>query len=101
MNMSKKKSNEIASYGYMRFEILGALVNATFLLAICFSIALEALQRFFTIHDSSSQLETNVDLLIYIGAAGLGMNLIGMCIFSDGHGHRFVYLILYLFIIKC
>ncbi|RDB28767.1 Zinc/cadmium resistance protein [Hypsizygus marmoreus] len=36
------------SYGWHRAEILAALVNGVFLLALCFSISLEALQRFFT-----------------------------------------------------
>ena len=35
------------SYGWHRAEILAALVNGVFLLALCFSICLEAIQRFF------------------------------------------------------
>ena len=36
------------SYGWHRAEILAALVNGVFLLALCFSITLEALERFFS-----------------------------------------------------
>ena len=36
------------SYGWHRAEILAALVNGVFLLALCFTITLEALQRFFS-----------------------------------------------------
>lgn len=36
------------SYGWHRAEILAALVNGVFLLALCFSISLEAIGRFFT-----------------------------------------------------
>jgi len=35
------------SYGWQRAEILGALINGVFLLALCLSIFLEAIQRFF------------------------------------------------------
>jgi zinc transporter 1 len=35
------------SYGWHRAEILAALVNGVFLLALCFSIFLEAIERFF------------------------------------------------------
>src|SRR5208282_1762944 len=35
------------SYGWQRAEILGALINGVFLLALCLSIFLEAVQRFF------------------------------------------------------
>lgn len=34
------------SYGWQRAEVLGALINAVFLLALCFSIGLEAVARF-------------------------------------------------------
>lgn len=40
------KSN---TYGWQRAEILGALVNGVFLLALCFTIIIEAIQRFFEI----------------------------------------------------
>ena len=36
------------SYGWHRAEILAALINGVFLLALCFSIFLEAIGRFFT-----------------------------------------------------
>ena len=36
------------SYGWHRAEILAALVNGVFLLALCFSIFLEAMERFFS-----------------------------------------------------
>ncbi|KAJ3068376.1 hypothetical protein HDU98_008446 [Podochytrium sp. JEL0797] len=39
-----RKSN--LSFGYQRAEILGAFANAVFLLALCFTIIIEAIQRF-------------------------------------------------------
>ena len=34
------------SYGWQRAEVLGALINGVFLLALCFSIGMEAIARF-------------------------------------------------------
>lgn len=47
--LSQKSANDSRySYGWHRAEILAALVNGVFLLALCFSIAMEALERFFS-----------------------------------------------------
>lgn len=45
------------SYGWHRAEILAALVNGVFLLALCFSISLEALERFFSTPGNCSLLQ--------------------------------------------
>merc|ERR1719244_2477695 len=34
------------TFGWARAEVVGALVNAVFLVALCFSITVEALKRF-------------------------------------------------------
>ena len=42
------------TFGWARAEVLGALVNAAFLVALCFSITVESLKRFYDpedIHD--------------------------------------------------
>src|SRR5260370_2972227 len=44
------------SYGWHRAEILAALVNGVFLLALCLTITLEALERFFSTPGASSLL---------------------------------------------
>ena len=36
---------EMYTYGYARAEVLGALVNAVFLVALCFSIFIESMKR--------------------------------------------------------
>ena len=33
------------TFGWVRMEVLGALINAVFLIALCFSIIVEALTR--------------------------------------------------------
>ncbi|KAK9468172.1 hypothetical protein V1512DRAFT_203626 [Lipomyces arxii] len=77
---SKVASSEY-SYGWQRAEILGALVNGVFLLALCLTIFLEALQRFF-----EPQIITNPQLIFIVGCAGLCSNLIGLVLFHE-HGH--------------
>ncbi|TFK41085.1 cation efflux protein [Crucibulum laeve] len=75
------------SYGWHRAEILAALVNGVFLLALCFSISLEALERFFTTPDIS-----NPKLIVIVGSLGLASNIVGLFLFHEhghahGHGH--------------
>ncbi|OLL22740.1 Zinc homeostasis factor 1 [Neolecta irregularis DAH-3] len=80
---SRKASSEY-SYGWQRAEILGALINGVFLLALCLSIFLEAVQRFFEPQEIS-----NPKLVLIVGCAGLASNLIGLVLFHEhGHGHQ-------------
>ncbi|KDR85068.1 hypothetical protein GALMADRAFT_233675 [Galerina marginata CBS 339.88] len=69
------------SYGWHRAEILAALVNGVFLLALCFSISLEAIGRFFTTPDIS-----NPKLVVIVGSFGLASNIVGLFLFHE-HGH--------------
>ena len=62
---------------------MGALVNAVFLFALCFSISVESLKRFLVIE----RIE-NPGMILIVGGVGLAINLAGMCLFGDvGHGH--------------
>lgn len=69
------------TYGWQRAEILGALVNAVFLLALCFTIVIEAIQRFF-----SPQEISQPKLVLVVGIAGLLSNGVGLLLFHE-HGH--------------
>ncbi|KAF9453744.1 cation efflux protein [Macrolepiota fuliginosa MF-IS2] len=69
------------SYGWHRAEILAALVNGVFLLALCFSISLEALERFFETPEIS-----NPRLVVVVGSLGLASNIVGLFLFHE-HGH--------------
>ncbi|KAK0528107.1 Zinc resistance conferring protein [Tilletia horrida] len=69
------------SYGWQRAEILGALVNGVFLLALCFSIFMEAIERFVNINEVK-----NPKLVIFVGSLGLASNIVGLFLFHD-HGH--------------
>ncbi|CAI4048783.1 Zn(2+) transporter ZRC1 SKDI_13G3740 [Saccharomyces kudriavzevii IFO 1802] len=69
------------TYGWKRAEILGALINAVFLIALCFSIMIEALQRLI-----EPQEIQNPRLVLYVGIAGLISNILGLFLFHD-HGN--------------
>ena len=44
--MSNKASTLSHTFGFARMEIIGALINSTYLLATCISIVFEAVERF-------------------------------------------------------
>ncbi|KAF4605285.1 hypothetical protein EYR40_004069 [Pleurotus pulmonarius] len=69
------------SYGWHRAEILAALINGVFLLALCFSISLEAIERFFSTPEIS-----NPRLVVIVGSLGLASNIVGLFLFHE-HGH--------------
>ena len=65
--------------------ISGALINAVFLVALCFSISVESFKRFYESEDIH-----NPKLILVVGALGLLVNLLGLCLFAEhggGHGH--------------
>uniref|UniRef100_A0A8P4KKM3 Solute carrier family 30 member 1 n=1 Tax=Dicentrarchus labrax TaxID=13489 RepID=A0A8P4KKM3_DICLA len=74
------------TFGWIRAEVMGALVNAVFLTALCFTIVLEAVERFTEPHEIESP-----QVVAGVGAAGLLINLLGLCLFhghaGGGHGH--------------
>ncbi|THH04162.1 hypothetical protein EW145_g5728 [Phellinidium pouzarii] len=71
------------SYGWHRAEILAALVNGVFLLALCFSIFMEAIERFFSTPEIS-----NPEFVVIVGSLGLASNLLGLFLFHEhNHGH--------------
>ncbi|RKP31422.1 hypothetical protein METBISCDRAFT_22446 [Metschnikowia bicuspidata] len=69
------------TYGWQRAEIIGALINAVFLLALCFTIVIEAIQRFFIAPEVS-----NPKLILIVATAGLLSNGVGLVLFHE-HGH--------------
>lgn len=62
-----------------RAEILGAFFNAVFLIALCFSIVLEALTRFLDPPDID-----NPQLILVVGVAGLLSNFVGFLVLHSG-----------------
>lgn len=84
---SRTQATSKNTFGWIRAEVMGALVNAVFLTALCFTIILEAVERFTEPHEIESP-----QVVIGVGAAGLLVNLLGLCMFhghsgGGGHGH--------------
>ncbi|XP_017311850.1 zinc transporter 1a [Ictalurus punctatus] len=77
----RTQSTKKNTFGWIRAEVMGALVNAVFLTALCFTIVLEAIERFTEPHEIESPF-----VVIAVGAAGLVVNLLGLCLFH-GHAH--------------
>lgn len=71
------------TFGWQRAEVLGALINAVFLIALCFSILVESLKRLIEVESIH-----NPTLVLIVGGAGLLINVIGLAMFHQhGHGH--------------
>lgn len=71
------------TYGWQRAEILGALINGVFLVALCFSIVVQTIERFLVPADIDKPV-----LILCVGGAGLVVNLLGLLLFHEhGHGH--------------
>ncbi|KAM0712530.1 hypothetical protein Q7P37_011627 [Cladosporium fusiforme] len=80
---NSKPSSNMYTYGWQRAETLGALVNGVFLVALCVSIFLEAIQRFVEPQEVSQP-----KLILIVGSMGLASNIAGLFLFHDhGHGH--------------
>ncbi|KAJ7351109.1 hypothetical protein OS493_036444 [Desmophyllum pertusum] len=81
----RSQRTERNTFGWQRAEVLGALVNAVFLIALCFSILVESLKRIV-----EPELIHNPILVLIVGVAGLLVNVIGLFLFhghSHGHSH--------------
>ncbi|GAB0493760.1 hypothetical protein MMPV_005045 [Pyropia vietnamensis] len=75
------------TYGLQRAELLGALANSVFLLALCFTIVLDAVKRLL-----EPAPIRHPQVVLAVGLVGLLINGGGLFIFmdysaSDGHGH--------------
>lgn len=83
VRMSPKKWSK-NTFGWARAEVLGALINAVFLVALCFSILIESFKRF-----ADPEKLHNPILVFWVGVVGLIVNIIGLFLFHEhsGHGH--------------
>lgn len=86
IQLSRKVASTHKSYGWIRAEVIGGLINGVFLIAVCFFILLEAIQRFIEPPEIKDPM-----MIIIVGSAGLAMNVIGLIMFAShrsmSHGH--------------
>jgi zinc transporter 1 len=76
IKLARSPSSSANSYGWQRAEILGALINGVFLVALCMSIALEALGRVISPPEIS-----NPKIIVIVGSLGLLSNTVGLFLF--------------------
>jgi len=82
VSVSAKKWDR-STFGFARAEVLGAFANGIFLLGLCFSIVLKAIEKFF--HPETIE---EPEYVFWTALVGLIINLVGMAIFSGAHhGH--------------
>ena len=58
-------------FEYRDSQVVGALVNAVFLVALCFSIFVDAMKRFLEMEEIRSP-----KLILVVGSVGLTINLV-------------------------
>ncbi|XP_014677707.1 PREDICTED: cobalt uptake protein COT1-like, partial [Priapulus caudatus] len=76
------RSNRGSSvYEMYRMETVGALINAVFLISLCFLIFLEAMKRFLL----EDEHIDNPQLILIVGSIGLFLNIIGLFLFHGGN----------------
>ncbi|XP_064163927.1 zinc transporter 10 [Anguilla rostrata] len=85
--LSRRAGSGRCTYGLARAEVVGALANAVFLAALCFSISMEAMKRL-----ARPEAIADPFLVLIVGALGLAVNIVGLFIFQDcsscGRGGR-------------
>ena len=78
--LARRGRSKNNTYGWARAEVVGALINAVFLVALSFTIFVEAVERL-----AMREAIEDAHLLLYVGGAGLAINLLGLCLFHN-HG---------------
>jgi len=81
------------TYGFLRSEIIGGLINSVFLLSTCLYLTLEVIHKFIDLSENSGlnpTLQTDINMVLIVGGIGLLINLVGLVLFHNfmhGHGH--------------
>ncbi|XP_064604759.1 zinc transporter 7-like [Liolophura sinensis] len=79
--ISRWRSTEHYSYGFVRAEIIAGFVNGLFLVFIAFFIFSEAVER------AVEPPEVKHERLFVVSVMGFVVNLVGIFAFQHGHGH--------------
>ncbi|XP_077464113.1 zinc transporter 7 [Stigmatopora argus] len=82
--VSRWRSNDSFSYGYVRAEVIGGFVNGLFLVFTAFFIFSEGVER------ALEPPDVHHERLLPVSVAGLAVNLVGIFVFQhggSGHGH--------------
>ncbi len=79
--LARRPATREKTYGYLRLEILAALVNGTALFVISGGIVWEAVRRL------GQPPDVRPGILFGVAVAGLIANLVAMRILHEGHDH--------------
>ena len=87
--MATLPSTRRFTFGFVNMEVVGALVNSTFLLSTCLQITLEAATRLdpSVLNETAEVLGTRGTELLIVAVVGLVINIAGLFIFGHGHSH--------------
>jgi zinc transporter 1 len=88
IKLSSKDKTPHATYGWLRSEIIGGLVNSVFLLALAFNIFIEATEKIFDIDEIKDKLDKGIDEVFIVGWVGLIANVLSLAIVHMGHEHH-------------
>ncbi|MGH7659092.1 MAG: cation diffusion facilitator family transporter, partial [Gemmatimonadales bacterium] len=80
-HMARRPANPSKTFGYLRFEILAALVNGAALVAIALWVVVEAIGRIGT------PVPIRIDLFLGVAAVGLLANLVALGLLHRSSGH--------------
>ncbi len=69
------------TFGWQRAEVVGSLVNTVVLVTLCFTIFLNAVERFI-----QREAISEPRIMVYVGIGGLIINILGLIVIG-GHSH--------------
>ena len=81
--LKKENKNSRLTYGWIRIEIIGALINSVFLLSSCLFLMIDVIQRY--IHFKNITLHENYEIVFIIASIGLLINIVGFFLFHPHH----------------
>jgi cobalt-zinc-cadmium efflux system protein len=80
-HIARRPATQEKTYGYLRLEILAALINGTALFVMAGAIVWEAVRRM------GQPPEVQPGIMFGVAAAGLVANLVAMRLLHEGHSH--------------
>lgn len=90
LHLSRRERSVDFTYGWLRMEVIGGLINSVILLTVCFMMGLEVIE---TILDLNSVVDVGlnleeIDLVLIVAGIGMMINIIGLVVFCGAHaGH--------------
>jgi len=83
----KRERHHRYTYGWLRAEIVGGLINSVFLLAVCFMLLIESILKIIELahNTANDRLENEINLVLWVAVGGFVVNIIGLALFYNEH----------------